>query len=381
MTINHEGFNCLRTSGYFVVFYFKILRFGNKFAGKLKGDVCMHMADALISAATGGTMWAASAGVASYSVKRVQIELDENEKKIPLMGVMGAFVFASQMINFTIPGTGSSGHIGGGLLLAALLGPHAGFLTLISILAIQALFFADGGLLALGCNIFNMGFLTCFVAYPFIYKKIIHRGMSKRTILIGSVLAAVVGLQLGAFAVVLETYFSGKTELPFGTFLLMMQPIHLAIGIIEGLLTAAVLTFLWNARPELLESGRSYEKVKNSSNRRMIAFIICAALITGGFVSWYASDNPDGLEWSIEKTIGTSEVEGSGIIHEFFGNIQDKISFLPDYNFKSDTEMQTSAKLGTSVSGMAGSIFTLVLAALIGAMLRKYRNINKSVKE
>jgi cobalt/nickel transport system permease protein len=337
----------------------------------LKGDGYMHMADALISAATGGAMWAASAGAASYSVKRVQTEIEENEKKIPLMGVMGAFVFASQMINFTIPGTGSSGHIGGGILLAAMLGPHAGFLTLISILAIQALFFADGGLLALGCNIFNMGFFTCFVAYPLIYKRIIHKGLSKKTILIGSVIAAVAGLQLGSLAVVLETFFSGKTELPFSTFLMIMQPIHLAIGVIEGLLTAAVITFIWNMRPELLE-GSSVNKIKN--NNKVIVLILCTAIVIGGFASWYASSNPDGLEWSIEKTIGSNEVEGSSKIHKLLSNVQEKISLLPDYNFQSDSGTQDGAKFGTSVSGIVGSILTLIVTALIGRVSKKFRH-------
>ncbi len=124
----------------------------------------MHMADALISPAVGGTMMAAAACVGAYSIKRIKYDLDE--KKIPLMGVMGAFVFAAQMINFAIPGTGSSGHIGGGILLAILLGPYAGFLAMASVLLIQALFFGDGGLLAYGCNLINLGFFTCFIAYP-----------------------------------------------------------------------------------------------------------------------------------------------------------------------------------------------------------------------
>lgn len=174
-------------------------------------------------------MWAATTGVAAYSIKKIQSDLDE--KKIPLMGVVAAFVFAAQMINFTIPGTGSSGHIGGGLLLAILLGPYAGFLAMASILSIQALFFADGGLLALGSNIFNLGFFTCFVAYPLIYKPIIAKGYTPKRIFGASMLAVIIGFQLGAFSVVLETLFSGKTELPFGTFVLLMQPVHLAIGI------------------------------------------------------------------------------------------------------------------------------------------------------
>ena len=117
----------------------------------------MHMADALLSPTVGTVMLTATGLVAAYSARKVQNQLDD--KKIPLMGVLGAFLFAAQMINFAIPGTGSSGHLGGGLLLAILLGPHAAFLTLASVLTIQALFFADGGLLALGCNIFNLGFI------------------------------------------------------------------------------------------------------------------------------------------------------------------------------------------------------------------------------
>lgn len=198
----------------------------------------MHMSDALISPAVGATMYAATAAAAAYSARKLTSEADD--KKVPLMGVLGAFVFAAQMINFSIPGTGSSGHLGGGLLLAALLGPHAGFLTMASILIIQALFFADGGLLALGANIINMGFFTCYVAYPLIFKRMSGDNITAKRITWASMASAIISLQLGAFGVVLETLFSGKTELPFGAFLLLMQPIHLAIGIVEGLVTAAV---------------------------------------------------------------------------------------------------------------------------------------------
>ena len=118
----------------------------------------MHMADALVAPAVAATMYACSTVAGGYSVKKVRLENDP--KKIPVMGVMGAFVFATQMINFTIPGTGSSGHLCGGMMLSALLGPFAGFLTMIGVLLIQCLMFADGGLLALGCNIFNMGFYS-----------------------------------------------------------------------------------------------------------------------------------------------------------------------------------------------------------------------------
>ena len=157
----------------------------------------MHMADALISPAVGGTMWAATAGLTVYSAKKLKEDLDEH--LVPLMGVLGAFIFAAQMINFTIPATGSSGHLGGGMILAILLGPYAAFLVMASVLTIQALFFADGGLLALGCNIFNLGFFPCFIAYPFIYKKIVGAQPTRGRILLGAMAAAIIGAAIGGF--------------------------------------------------------------------------------------------------------------------------------------------------------------------------------------
>lgn len=129
----------------------------------------MHMADALVAPAVAGTMYACSAAAAGWAVKKVQEE--DDPKKVPLMGVMGAFVFAGQMINFTIPGTGSSGHLCGGMLASAVLGPFAGFLTMIGVLLIQCLLFADGGLLALGCNIWNMAFYGCFIGAGLLWRR------------------------------------------------------------------------------------------------------------------------------------------------------------------------------------------------------------------
>jgi cobalt/nickel transport system permease protein len=335
----------------------------------------MHMADALISPVVGGVMWAATAGVAAYSIKKIQDELDE--KKIPLMGVMGAFVFAAQMINFSIPGTGSSGHLGGGLILAALLGPYAGFLTMASILTIQALFFADGGLLALGCNVFNLGFFTCFVAYPLIYKKIIQKGYSTGRILGAAMLAAIIGLQMGSFGVVLETLFSGKTELPFGAFVALMQPIHLAIGAVEGLVTAAIVSFVWKARPEILDKAALGEAIGSISIKKVATGLAIVALITGGVFSWFASANPDGLEWAMIKTAGTEELEAPEGIHQTMSEIQSKTAFLPDYGFKMPEneavqgageaeEAWPAVNGGTSVAGLVGGGMTLALAAFAG---------------
>ncbi len=341
-------------------------------------DLRMHMADALISPAVGGVMWAATAGLIGYSSKKVKEELDD--RKVPLMGVMGAFIFAAQMINFTIPATGSSGHLGGGMILAILLGPHAAFLTMASVLTVQALFFADGGLLALGCNIFNMGFFTCFIAYPLIYKKIIAAGPTRGRILTGAILAAIVGLQAGAFGVVLETVFSGISELPFVTFLLLMLPIHLAIGLVEGLATAAVVMFIWKARPEIMRAAADSAPIGDLSIQKVLIGMLAAAVITGGMISWFASADPDGLEWSLFRTAGVEELQNPGDgVHASLTHLQEKTAILPDYGFKAaDEEAKPEEQPpwpavdpGTSVSGLVGGALTLLLSFCIGLFLKR----------
>ncbi|MBQ9886346.1 MAG: energy-coupling factor ABC transporter permease [Lachnospiraceae bacterium] len=319
----------------------------------------MHMADALIVPAVAATMYVCSSAAAAYSVKKVRLEYEP--KKIPVMGIMGAFVFATQMINFTIPGTGSSGHLCGGMLLSAILGPFAGFLTMIGVLLIQCLLFADGGLLALGCNVWNMAFYGCFIGALLIWRPIMKSGMSRAKIIVASVLGCVITLQLGAFSVTLETLASGITELPFKTFLTAMQPIHLAIGLVEGLITAAVLVFIYEARPELLWGYKEemQKKPALSFKTTLVILSVVALLIAGG-LSLFASSYPDGLEWSIEKLTGSTELEAVGNVYERAADIQDATALLPDYAFK-DSE----SALGTSFSGIVGSL--VVVAVCVAA--------------
>jgi cobalt/nickel transport system permease protein len=315
-------------------------------------------------------MIAVSFTAIGYAVKKVSGDrLDE--KKIPMMGVMGAFVFAGQMINFTIPGTGSSGHIGGGILLAALLGPFPALLTLASVLLIQCLFFADGGLLAYGCNVFNMGLTACFGAYHFIFKPITARGISKKRILAASVASVVIGLQAGAFCVVLETLLSGVTELPFGPFLLLMQPIHLAIGFVEGIVTAGVLCYVQSIRPELLES--SVENTKLPAGlpiRKILVSFIVLTVLTGGLLSIFASAYPDGLEWSMKGVAGTTEIDREGPVYDTARNVVEAAAFMPDYGFAADEE---GSILGTTAAGIIGSVITVLLAGGIGLLIHGLR--------
>ncbi|OGQ96285.1 MAG: cobalamin biosynthesis protein CbiM [Deltaproteobacteria bacterium RIFOXYD12_FULL_57_12] len=343
----------------------------------------MHMADALLSPVVGGAMWTTTAGIMAYSARRIRKENDDY--RIPLMGVLGAFVFAAQMINFSIPGTGSSGHLGGGMLLTILLGPHAAFLVIASVLTVQALFFGDGGLLALGCNIFNLGFFPCFVAYPFVYRVVVKDNLSSVRLNVGAVLAAVLSLQLGAFGVVLETTFSGITELPFISFLLAMQPIHLAIGIVEGLVTAGVVSFIWKAQPEILQRVVTTKPFVQVPVGKICIGLAVMAAITGGIFSWFASQQPDGLEWSMSKVAGKEELDTAEHgIQAFLGHVQNMTALLPDYGFKDaekasagetsparKAEPIASIDAGTTLSGLLGGTITFLLAVTLGLVLKK----------
>ena len=271
------------------------------------------------------------------------------------------------------------------MILAILLGPYAGFLVIASVLTVQALFFADGGLLALGCNIFNLGFFPCFLAYPLIYKPMARNRFDTPAAYMAALVAAIVGLQLGAFAVVLETMASGISDLTFGAFVLLMQPIHLAIGVVEGLATAAVVAFVARARPQVLEAGTAGTALP--SLKPVLAALIAATLVIGGAISWFASGQPDGLEWSLEKASGSAEVEAPvNGIHEKLASVQEKTALLPDYGFKtaaseapedggahdagSAENSWPAVQAGTSVSGVVGGCLTLLLVFVVSWLVK-----------
>jgi len=334
----------------------------------------MHMADALVSPAVGGAFWAASAGLIANCSARLRRDLDD--RQVPLMGVLAAFVFAVQMINFAIPGTGSSGHLGGGLLLSILLGPSAAFLCIASVLMVQALFFADGGLLALGCNIFNLGVFPTFVAYPLIFRKLAGHPPRPARLVPASVLAAVAGLQLGSLSVVLQTVTSGVSAVPLPAFLVLMQPLHLAIGIVEGVATALVVSFVLRVRPDAL-AGAVPEK---SPVRSILAAFLASAILVGGVISWFASERPDGLEWSIEQLTGSVDLAAPGAGADGpWREIQDKTVLLPDYALPSvphdaGGEPAGDPRVGTSLAGLVGGAISLAVCLLLGLFLKRRRH-------
>lgn len=302
----------------------------------------MHMADALVSppvAIAAGVAAAALIAVASRQTSRIR-----RDDIIPLMGIMGAFVFAAQMINFSIPGTGSSGHIIGGVLLAALMGPWAAFLVLCSVLIIQCFVFADGGMMALGCNIINMGAMSCLVAYPLIYKPIVGKSRKSWRVILGASAACVVGLELGALLVTAETELSGITALPVSQFLLFMVPIHLAIGLCEGVATGLLLAFVASYKPDMLYNpsrpeGTAAQDRKISRRTRNVLIVFGAiALCFAIAFTWIASSNPDGLEWSILQVTGATELGEA---------VMPPTAVLPDYE--------------STLSGVIGGCIVLLL--------------------
>ncbi len=329
----------------------------------------MHMADGFISPAAGCAMWAASAAITALCARKVRQE--KGVRLVPLMGVLGAFIFACQMLNFTIPGTGSSGHLGGGLILSILLGPYAGFIVMAAILTVQALFFADGGLLALGCNIFNMGFFSCLVAYPFIYRPLAGESPGTGRITLACIAAAVIGLQLGAFYVVLETTLSGISALPFTQFVKMMLPIHLAIGVVEGLSTSAIVIFISRAQPSLLHPADLKTGAVKKATFTVLGIFSVAALLCGATLSWFASDYPDGLEWSVARVAGTEETSLTepSSLHRGLESVQASTAIMPDYALPTAEETAAEKMENISVinpeTSLAGMLGCLIIAALI----------------
>ncbi len=352
----------------------------------------MHMADALLAPAVATTMYVASSattGVSIFKLNKEDKAIGEvSFKQLPTMAVMASLVFAGQMLNYTIPGTGSSGHICGGVILSAVLGPYAAFLSMISVLLIQCLFFADGGLMALGANVWNMAFYGCFVGYFLIYRPIMrsklfngNKASGRIKLSLAVILSTIITLQLGAFSVVLETLLSGITELPFGAFLGLMQPIHLAIGLVEGIATAVILNFVYSVRPELIkEVGEENAKTSRMSKASTLIVILVLAIVFAGGLSLLASSNPDGLEWSLFGNEEAGYSANMGLNEEDYGvtsslaeaaqGIQDATAFMPDYAFASDEENP----VGTSVAGVVGIGLVAVIVALmsaVGSMARK----------
>lgn len=221
-------------------------------------DYEVHIPDGFLSIATVATTTVISAGGIANAVRVTGKQL--KEKQVPLMGVTAAFIFVAQMLNFPIAG-GTSGHFIGAALAAILLGPWAGLLIMTCVLIAQCLMFQDGGLLALGANIFNMGVVGCFTSY-YVYRLIVRFWNNKRGKLVGGFTGAWVAMVLASIACAFELYFSGTS--PLKVILPAMAGIHAVIGLVEGAITVAVLSLILATRADLLET----HKVKLESDAK-----------------------------------------------------------------------------------------------------------------
>jgi cobalt/nickel transport system permease protein len=351
----------------------------------------MHMADALLSPTVGVGFLAGSGGVLAYTAKRIRDEVDDS--KIPLMGVLGAFVFAAQMINFAIPGTGSSGHIGGGMLLAMLLGPYAAFVTMASVLIVQALIFADGGILALGTNIWNLGVYPCLVGW-WLYRVIVGRNPTYARLSIAAMIGIIMAIEMGALSVAIQTVLSGRSELPLGKFSILMLGIHLPIAVIEGFVTLGIVNFAYRIRPKVVEASLGIGQTFGQSRRSykpLVGAALAATFLVGGVVSWFASARPDGLEWSILRLTGSKGIpEASNTLNSRLSRIQEKSALLPDYELPargpgakvpavleedpSEVPPRPYPSPGRSVSGIVGSLIVLACVGFTALILVRLRS-------
>ena len=206
----------------------------------------MHLPDGFLDTKTWVAMDAAALAVATIAVRRASKNLEE--KQVPMMGVMAAFIFAAQMLNFPVLG-GTSGHLLGGVLAAILLGPWAAALVMIAVFIVQALFFQDGGLLALGANVFNMGLIGTIGGY-YLYRLVRRVIPGDQGILAGAGIAAWVTVVLGAVATALELAVSGTT--PLKVVLPAMTVVHVIIGLGEAVITVIIIGFVLRVRRDLV---------------------------------------------------------------------------------------------------------------------------------
>jgi len=335
----------------------------------------MHMGNELLSLPVAGVTLAA-AGIAVLVVGIVARRRLDTEKT-PLMGVFGAFVFAAQMINFTLPGMpGTSGHLGGGVLLAIVLGPAAGIITMAAILIVQCLMFQDGGLLALGCNIINMGVVPCLGGWA-LYRLLLGTPQRVRAARqhLAAWAACLAAVTAGAALVPVEAAVSGVLKIPVAQFLGVMVGVHLFIGFFEGLITFAVIAYLRRARPTVLGLDRSDGSGDRLGRKALAGSMLVTSLLLAGVVSWFASSFEDGLEWSLGRNYG----QEAGALRQPDPTIlraqewQEQWAPLPEYNRRGaePTEAWPAVNGWGSLAGVVGTTVTLAIVYVVSVLLRR----------
>ena len=302
----------------------------------------LHIPDGFLSLVVSLICWAMTVITLSVAISRTNKSL--GERLVPLMGIMAAFIFAAQMINFPVAG-GTSGHLLGGALAAIVLGPWAGMLVMTAVIAVQALLIQDGGLLVMGANILNMGLLTAAIGYG-LYRSVV--GSSRRVKLAVAGVAAWLSVMAGALATALQLWLSGTSGLQ--TVVIAMLGVHSLIGIGEALITVAALAFILRTRPDLLGE----KSVSAQGGRGWVAAGILISLIVV-LLSPFASTNPDGLE-RVAGDLGFLSTARSA-----------PYEIIPDYT----VPLLGETALSTIVAGIIGALVVLGIAILAGRSLQK----------
>ena len=337
----------------------------------------MHMANELLSIPVATGTLAIAAGSLGFICRKVRQVIAA--EKLALMGILGAFVFAAQMVNFQLPAMpGTSGHMVGAVLLAIILGPHLAAIVISSVVIVQCLIFQDGGLLALGCNIINIALVPSYLGY-FLYRTITNGRFSSLKVYIGAMLACVIAMETGAILVAIQAAMSGVLAVPLSTFLITMIGVHFLVGFVEGLVTVTVLAYLQQLRPDIVADSLP-GTVRLSKNAVLATLGILAVLIGAG-LSLLASDLPDGLEWSYAErpdepgfeTVVSNPDSRITAVDDF----QTKYSLLPDYSARTSklgnvAEQEADIGAGwTSFAGVVGSAVTMAVIWLTAWMLRR----------
>lgn len=311
----------------------------------LPTPVPMHIPDGFLSLGVALIGWIVAIVGVGLALWRSREAL--GERQVPLMGVLAAFIFAAQMLNFTVAG-GTSGHLIGGALAAILLGPWAGILTMTTVVAVQALLFQDGGLLVMGANITNMAVVACLVGYG-VYRGVrLLVGERGWSLLVSGFAAAWTSVMAAAVACAVELGFSGTS--PIGIALPAMAGIHALIGIGEGLITVGALALISRVRPDLVEMGQAGSA---GGFRWALTGLVVALVLT--LLSPLASPHPDGLE-RVAEDLGFIEAAQEA-----------PFEVIPDYVFPG----LSNEALATIVAGIVGTIIVFGLAVGVAALYRR----------
>ena len=305
----------------------------------------MHIPDGFLSVTIAILCWVITAIILLLAIARTRGEF--SERQIPLMGVIAAFIFAAQMINFPVAG-GTSGHLLGGALAAIILGPWAGILVMASVIIVQGLLFQDGGLLVMGANILNMGLVTALIGYG-LYRSVASRSLRLRLSVAG--IAAWLSVMAGALVTSLQLWLSGTVSLKI--VLPAMLGVHALIGIGEALITVAALAFILRTRPDLLEPGEGQARAGRSW---VVAGIILVVFVL--MLSPIASINPDGLE-RVAIDLGFiqhSQTASSGLLRDY------TIPFLG------------KTSLSTILAGLLGALVVVVVIILVVRLVGRRRS-------